>query len=98
MILSLAEVKLYLAIDFEDDDLLLSSFSEAAELALKQQTGRREFVSDLSLAKLYCLAFVKQVYDNRGLTTDVTKKDAIEKLKYTMKTILLQLSLNSDEV
>lgn len=91
--LTLQEVKQYLSVDFDDDDILLESLMCASETALKQITNRNTFIKDLELAKLYCLAWISQLYDDRGLISDAKK----EKLKFTMRTILVNLKHTRDE-
>lgn len=93
MIITLNEAKQYCAIDFDDDDMFIESLCAASEIALKQQTGRNEFNNVIDLAKLYCLAFIKQMYDDKGLTTEKT-----DKLKHTMQNILMLIKFDEGDI
>jgi uncharacterized phage protein (predicted DNA packaging) len=75
MIVSLEEVKTWLRVDFADDDALLTTLINAAELYLKNATGV-EFDDTNSLAKLFCMTLISDWYENRemiGKATDQTR-------------------------
>ena len=57
MILTLEETKKYLKVDYDDEDEEIKDLIQAAEIYLKQATGK-EFDSTNPLAKLYCKCLV----------------------------------------
>lgn len=87
MIISLDEAKLYLKVDFDDEDLLISNLIEASEMYLENATGKK-FDENNKLAKLYCNCLIHEWYNNRSL---MANKDVSDKVKYTLSSILLQL-------
>lgn len=91
MILELQEVKEYLKIDYDDEDILLSDLITTAENYLYNATGKH-FTSDNQLAKLYCRVLINDWFKDRGLTMTASKTlNASEKVRYTLKSIMLQL-------
>jgi uncharacterized phage protein (predicted DNA packaging) len=75
MIVSLDEVKTWLRVDFTDDDALLTTLINAAELYLKNATGVK-FDATNHLAKLFCMTLISDWYENRemiGKATDQTR-------------------------
>ncbi|WP_432291568.1 head-tail connector protein [Clostridium baratii] len=96
MILSLEEVKEYLKIDYDDEDNLLTDLILTAESYLYNATGIK-YDSSNQLAKLYCRVLVYEWYKDRGLTMSSSKTmNAIEKNRFTLQSILLQLKLGGD--
>lgn len=64
MIITLEEVKEWLRIDGQDDDITISTLIGAAELRLKEGTGIT-YDNTNQLAKLFCLKCVSDWYENR---------------------------------
>lgn len=96
MILSLEEVKEYLKIDYDDEDNLLNDLILTAESYLYNATGI-EYDSSNQLAKLYCRVLVNEWFKDRGLTMSASKTmNIIDKNRYTLQSILLQLKLGGD--
>lgn len=65
------KVKLYLKIDFEDEDEILKVFINASISSLENITSCKfnQFeVNELARVELYLLAYVSQAYNNRSLT------------------------------
>lgn len=95
MILTLEEVKEYLKIDYDDEDLLLTSLIEVAEQYLYNATGKK-FNKNV-LAKLYCKVLVYEWYKDRGFTMKISKTSNVsDKTRYTLQSILLQLKYGDD--
>lgn len=86
MILTLDETKKFLKVDFIDDDAYIQLLIDGSSEYLKNATDVT-FDSTNSLAKLFCLAIVSDLYDNRQFTVDKTS----EKVRYTLQSILMQL-------
>jgi len=75
MIITLDEVKEWLRIDGEEDDLTIQMLIGGAELRLKEGTGIT-YDSNNELAKLFCLKCVADWYENR-LPTNVIDNTSI---------------------
>ncbi|WP_338631346.1 head-tail connector protein [Clostridium baratii] len=93
MILTLEEVKGYLRIDYDDDDMLINDLILTAESYLYNATGVH-YDSSNHLAKLYCRVLIYEWYKDRGLTMLAGRTmNSVEKNRYTLQSILLQLKL-----
>ncbi|ELC8416800.1 phage gp6-like head-tail connector protein [Clostridium perfringens] len=88
--LDLTRTKSYLQVDFEDDDDFINLLVNASYIYLQNCTGKDFSQINNSLADLFCLALIKECYDNRDLT--VVK--AGDKLRHVMQSILIQLTYN----
>jgi uncharacterized phage protein (predicted DNA packaging) len=74
-IVTLDEVKQWLRVDFIEDDELLTTLINAAEMYLKNATGIT-YDSTNHLAKLFCMTLISDWYENRemiGKATDQTR-------------------------
>lgn len=92
MIVTLEETKLWLRVDGTEEDVLIQTLINTAELYLKGATGIT-YDSSSELAKLFCFALVSDWYENReyiGKETDRTR--------FTLQTILMQLTYGGDSV
>lgn len=97
MILSLEEVKNYLRVDYDEDDILIQNLIEAAEDYLYNATGKK-FTEKNKLAKRYCLALIYDWYKDKGINIRVTKNTTVsEKVKYSLQSILLQLKFCKED-
>lgn len=85
MILTIDEVKEFLRIDGNEEDVLLQTLINAAEESLFNATGNT-FDSTNELAKLYCLVLVSDWFENRELTDKTS-----EKVRFIVQSILTQL-------
>lgn len=92
MIVTLEEIKNYLRVDYEDDDIFITTLIETAEEYLYNATGNR-YSSTNKLAVLYCKTLVYEWYKDRNLMLTQSKKEVSEKIRYTLQSILLQLKL-----
>lgn len=86
MIIDLVEAKNFSKIEYEEENVIVQLLIDVAEEGLKNATGI-VFDSTNSLARLYCLVMVKDLYDNREMTVE----KASEKIRYTIQNILMQL-------
>ena len=64
MLITLNETKEYLRVDGDEEDNLITSLINAAEVYLKNATGKT-FDSSNELARLFCLVLVVDWYENR---------------------------------
>ncbi len=102
--MTIDEVKNYLRIDFDEDNILIENMysgciaylepilKEAMVYDVNNYDNFYEYLETtkdkrLNLVNLYILAMIKEMYDDKGLTTD----KANDKLKYTMSHIINQL-------
>ncbi len=87
--LTLEEVKNYLKIDFDEDDVLLEGLIRASEQYLKNATGKT-FEETNELAKLYRLVLINEWYSRREFI-EAEKKGVSEKVRFTLQSIMSQL-------
>ena len=86
MIIELEEAKTFAKIDYDEENGIVQLLVDVASEGLKNATGI-VFDSTNSLARLYCLVMVKDLYDNR----EITVEKASEKIRFTIQSILIQL-------
>ncbi len=85
--ISIDEAKAYLRVDGHDDDVLIVSLVSAAEMYLRNATGRT-FAPGHSIARLFCMVLVADWYENRehgGRASDAVRpivNSMIAQLKY----------------
>lgn len=65
MLITLKEAKEYLRLDSDEEDTLIESLINAAEVYLKNATGK-SLDSTNELARLFCLVLVVDWYENRS--------------------------------
>lgn len=86
-IITLEEAKLFLKVDYEEEDSEITMLIEASELYLQNATGK-EFTSDNKLAVLYCKVLISDWFNNREL---MANGKVSEKVRFTLQSILVQL-------
>lgn len=86
-LIKLNDAKIFLKVDYDDDDLTIESLIKASESYLKNATGK-EFTNNNDLAVLYCKVLINEWYNNRDL---MLRKTVSEKVSFTLQSILLQL-------
>ncbi len=92
MLLTLEEVKQFLRVDADDDDMLINSLILTAEEYLKRATGKT-FNNDNNLAKLLCMVLVTDWYDNRELVAGRIG----DKVRFVITSMLAQLKYEDDD-
>lgn len=65
--LTLAEAKNFLRVDFNDDDALISALIKAADEYLCSSVGK-EYDKNSDRAKTLSLIVIQDLYDNRGIS------------------------------
>ena len=93
MIISLEEAKTYLRVDSSEEDDLIKSLIDAAEIYLKNATGR-SFDDSNHIARLFCLTLVTDWYENRGLVVGKVG----EWIRPVINSLLAQLNYSYPEV
>jgi len=91
MITTLEEAKKWLRIDGDYDDSIIEMLIGAAELYLKNATGKN-FDSSNRLAKLLCWVLIVDWYENR----DLIGQRPSDEVRYTIQSMLAQLEYAPD--
>jgi uncharacterized phage protein (predicted DNA packaging) len=92
MIIDLEEAKNWIRMDGNDDDAIIETLINAADLYLTNATGRK-FDNSNFQAKLFCLVLVNDWYENR----DLIGVKVGEKVRFSIQSMLTQLQ-NMPEV
>jgi uncharacterized phage protein (predicted DNA packaging) len=87
LIVTLDEAKLWLKIDYDDDDDDVQVLIDASEAYLLNATGNT-FDNTNALAKLFCRILIGDWYENRAMIED---KKLSEKVRFTVQSIMMQL-------
>lgn len=90
--MELKEIKEYLRVDFEEDDILLQILIYAAEEYLLNAGIKKDYSK--SLYKLAISLLVKHWYDNRD---SVAIGSTTKKLEFSLNSILVQLKYCGDK-
>lgn len=90
--MTLDDIKMYLRVDFDDDDKLLEQMMKAAEGYIAGAVG--SYNPQDAKASLLFMALVQDLYDNRTLM--VTEQQQ-KRMSYTYRSIILQLQYQSKE-
>ena len=90
--MEIKEIKGYLRVDFEEDDILLQTLIYAAEEYLLNAGIKKDYSK--SLYKLAISLLVKHWYDNRD---SVAIGSATKKLEFSLNSILVQLKYCGDK-
>lgn len=102
MILTLDEVKNYLRVDLDDDDALIQSFIVAAEVYLKNATGKEYPEKDSNdnkigyeLEKVYLNLLIAYWYENRSAAPRNKSLNGTvpDEFTFATRSLLLQLQL-----
>ncbi|OUZ05857.1 DNA-packaging protein, partial [Aeromicrobium sp. PE09-221] len=84
MVLTLEEAKKYLRVDGDEDDDLIASFIEAAEIYIKNATSKNVDLRS-ELAKLAARILIAHWHENREAVGKA------EQLAFSLQSILIQL-------
>lgn len=89
--MELTEIKEFLRVDFDEDDILIGSLKLAAETYIKN-AGSKISSYENALYKLAVLLLIAHWYENR----EVIGTDS--KLAYSLQCLLMQLQYSYEEV
>lgn len=80
------EVKNYIRVDFDDDDILIASLMDTADALLKGSIGTN-YNNEDERAKMLSLLIISDLYDNRGVNEKVSGniRKIIEDMSLQMK-------------
>ena len=103
--MTLDDVKLYLRVDTSDDDALIQSLITAAEMYIKQQTGKTKKIvgakkTDISTDDLYKLCvklLVAHWYENRGVETSGGRV-VVTKISHSVDALVNHIAMCGDYV
>ncbi|MED1023360.1 head-tail connector protein [Bacillus mycoides] len=84
MVLTLEEAKRYVRVDGNEEDMLITSFIEAAEIYIKNATSKNVDLKS-ELAKLAARILISHWYENREAVGKA------EQLAFSLQSILVQL-------
>lgn len=101
--MTLDDVKIYLRVDGDDEDALITGLMTAVALEVKRKTGKTRVkldtdIADITTDELYCLAVkigVADAYENRG--SDVTGK-SITKYSRSFESLVNFIAMCGDYV
>lgn len=94
--IDLDEVKVWLRVDHDEDDVYIQRLIVAAKQYLKNATGK-EFTSDNELARLFCLFLITDWYENRKLAREKVGEQTREIIQ-SMLNQLKYAEVNENEV
>lgn len=86
-LIDIEDAKLFLKVDYDDEDFIIENLILAAENYLKNATGK-QFTKNNELAVLYCNILIDEWYNNREL---MEQKSTSNKVRFILQSILLQL-------
>lgn len=90
-LVTLAEAKLWLRVDGDEDDTLIQLLIDAARKYLLDATGR-EWTAETPTAKICAMALIADWYEHRELTG----QDASNKVRPAIQSMILQLQYTPD--
>ena len=91
--MTLAEMKSYLKVDFNDDDNDITLMMDVAREYIVDAIG--ECNEEIARVKLLMRVIVAELYEKRALTFDMNSTN--EKVQYVIRSIINQLSFGDDD-
>ncbi len=88
--MTLEEVKIFLRVDFDEDDAYIRLLMDVAKEYIINAVG--VFNEKRMMAKLLFLTIISNLYENRQYTVESN-----EKVAYIIKSMVLQLQLEEDD-
>lgn len=95
--INLDEIKQYLKVDFEDDDSLIESFIQQAQIYIDSCCGTeyKKYEDKVKLSELLIKKIVSDLYENRELYLD-NKKGGYDRISSTILDILANCGDSND--
>lgn len=95
--INLDEIKQYLKVDFEDDDSLIESFIQQAQIYIDSCCGTeyKKYEDKVKLSELLIKKIVSDLYENRELYLN-NKKGGYDRISYTILDILANCGDSDD--
>ncbi len=91
--MTLAEMKSYLKVDFDDDDNFITLLMDVAREYIIDAIG--ECNEEIARVKLLMRVIVAELYEKRSMTFDMNSTN--EKVQYVIRSIINQLSFGDDD-
>lgn len=91
--MTLAEMKSYLKVDFNDDDNFITFLMDVAREYIVDAIG--ECDETIARVKLLMRVIVAELYEKRSMTFDMNSTN--EKVQYVIRSIINQLSFGDDD-
>ena len=91
--MTLAEMKSYLKVDFDDDDNFITLLMDVAREYITDAIG--ECNEEIARVKLLMRVIVAELYEKRSMTFDMNSTN--EKVQYVIRSIINQLSFGDDD-
>lgn len=91
--MTLAEMKSYLKVDFDDDDNFITLLMDVAREYIIDAIG--ECNEEIARVKLLMRVIVAELYEKRSMTFDINSTN--EKVQYVIRSIINQLSFGDDD-
>ena len=91
--MTLAEMKSYLKVDFDDDDNFITLLMDVAREYIVDAIG--ECDETIARVKLLMRVIVAELYEKRSMTFDMNSTN--EKVQYVIRSIINQLSFGDDD-
>ena len=91
--ITLAEMKSYLKVDFDDDDNFITLLMDVAREYITDAIG--ECNEEIARVKLLMRVIVAELYEKRSMTFDINSTN--EKVQYVIRSIINQLSFGDDD-
>ena len=88
--MTLAEMKSYLKVDFDDDDNFITLLMDVAREYIIDAIG--ECNEEIARVKLLMRVIVAELYEKRSMTFDINSTN--EKVQYVIRSIIKQLSFS----
>lgn len=91
--MTLAEMKSYLKVDFDDDDNFITLLMDVAREYIIDAIG--ECNEEIARVKLLMRVIVAELYEKRSMTFDMNSTN--QKVQYVIRSIINQLSFGDDD-
>ena len=91
--MTLAEMKSYLKVDFDDDDNFITLLMDVAREYIVDAIG--ECNEEIARVQLLMRVIVAELYEKRSMTFDMNSTN--EKVQYVIRSIINQLSFGDDD-
>lgn len=91
--MTLAEMKSYLKVDYNDDDNDITLMMDVAREYIVDAIG--ECNEEIARVKLLMRVIVAELYEKRSMTFDMNSTN--EKVQYVIRSIINQLSFGDDD-
>ena len=91
--MTLAEMKSYLKVDFDDDDNFITLLMDVAREYITDAIG--ECNEEIARVQLLMRVIVGELYEKRSMTFDMNSTN--EKVQYVIRSIINQLSFGDDD-